>query len=127
MKLSILTSAALLFAVAAAQNETQPSTNVTQPLTNVTLPQINVTQTQPAFEKEDGVLPVLGPATPLACKAVTTILNALCSFANYDGCEETIAYTQCICVAQRDKAKVLTCARSELTTLLTGYCPTVYV
>ncbi|KAF9987717.1 hypothetical protein BGZ75_000188 [Mortierella antarctica] len=111
MKLSLLTSAALLFAVAAAQVQQQEFKKNDE-----------AAQTQPAFEKDDGVLPILGPATPLACKAVTTVLTGLCALANYDGCEETVAYTQCICSAQRDKVKVLTCARSVLTTLLNGYC-----
>ncbi|KAF9575193.1 hypothetical protein EC968_004129 [Mortierella alpina] len=102
MKLSLLTSAAMLFALAAAQAQQQE------------------------FQKDDGALPILGPATPLACKVVTTILTGLCTLANYDGCEKTVAYTQCICAAQRDEVKVLKCAHSELTTLLEGYCETSF-
>ncbi|KAF9965547.1 hypothetical protein BGZ70_004625 [Mortierella alpina] len=124
MKLSLITSAALLFAVAAAQAQQQ---EFKKSDANDTQPQVNETQTQPAFEKEEGAIPILGPATPLACKLVTTILTGLCALANYDGCEETVAYTQCICAAQRDPKKVLTCAHSELTTLLTGYCTSRFV
>ncbi|KAF9954252.1 hypothetical protein BGZ72_004723 [Mortierella alpina] len=116
MKLSLLTSAALLFAVAAAQVQQQEFKKDDGDK--------NMAETQPAFEKEDGALPILGPATPLACKIVTTVLTGLCALANYDGCEETVSYTQCICAAQRDQLKVLKCARSELTGLLTGYCET---
>ncbi|KAF9120054.1 hypothetical protein BG015_006171, partial [Linnemannia schmuckeri] len=97
MKLALFTTTVLLFAIVSAQARPQKS-------------------------KRDGAVPILGPSTPLACKVVTTILTGLCGLANYDGCEETVAYTQCICSAQRDKSKVLECARSELTTLLTGYC-----
>ncbi|KAG0356207.1 hypothetical protein BGX24_006463 [Mortierella sp. AD032] len=97
MKLALFISTALLFAIVSAQ-------------------------AQPQKFKRDGALPILGPASPLACKVVTTILTGLCGLANYDGCEETVAYTQCICNAQKDNVKVLTCARSELTALLAGYC-----
>ncbi|KAG0080833.1 hypothetical protein BGZ90_011108 [Linnemannia elongata] len=97
MKLALFTSTALLFAIVLAEALPQKS-------------------------KRDGALPILGPATPTACKLMTTIMTGMCSLANYDGCEETVAYTQCICAAQRDRVKILKCAQSELTTLLTGYC-----
>ncbi|KAH7038737.1 hypothetical protein BKA57DRAFT_474079 [Linnemannia elongata] len=96
MKLALFTSTALLFAIVLAEALPQKS-------------------------KRDGE-PILGPATPFACKIVTAALTGICSVANYEGCEETVAYTQCICAAQKDPVKVLKCAQSELTTLLTGYC-----
>ncbi|GJJ67996.1 hypothetical protein EMPS_00342 [Entomortierella parvispora] len=80
------------------------------------------TQTRPDFSKEDGVIPILGPATPLACKIVTTVLNGLCALANYNGCEATINYAQCICGAQNDRAKILACANNNLLGLIGGHC-----
>ncbi|KAG9068382.1 hypothetical protein KI688_010650 [Linnemannia hyalina] len=80
-------------------------------------------QVQPQKFKRDGAIPILRPATPSACKLMATILNGLCSFANYDGCEDSISYVQCICSAQNDRTEVLNCARHNLSNLLVGYCP----
>ncbi|KAG0025551.1 hypothetical protein BGZ82_009962 [Podila clonocystis] len=111
MKLALFTSAALLFAVASAQIQQQELKM-----------DDGIAQTQPDFKKEDGVLPILGPATPAACKVVTIILNGLCAFANYEGCEESVNYVQCICDAHSARSEILKCARGRLSGLLEGYC-----
>ncbi|KAG0086216.1 hypothetical protein BGZ93_000245 [Podila epicladia] len=84
MKLALFTTSVLLLAVASAQIQQQ----------ELKMDE-GIAQTQPDFEKEDGVIPILGPATPAACKLVTTILNGLCAFANYEGCEASVNYVQC--------------------------------
>ncbi|KAG0031692.1 hypothetical protein BGZ81_000782 [Podila clonocystis] len=115
MKLSLFTSAALLFAVASAQTQ-QQEFKVDE----------GIAQTKPDFEKEDGVLPILGPATPTACKIVTVVLTGLCAFANYDGCEASVNYVQCICSAHSVRSEILKCAHSSLSGLLEGYCQVPY-
>ncbi|KAF9345034.1 hypothetical protein BGX26_003619 [Mortierella sp. AD094] len=108
----LLTQVAVLIAVVSANGA---------PSANVVVSKNAAASKEGAASTNGGALPILGPGTPLACKIVTTTLNGLCVLANYDGCEATTAYVQCICQAQNNPAKVLACARN-ISGLLKGYC-----
>ncbi|KAK3835391.1 MAG: hypothetical protein JOS17DRAFT_737014 [Linnemannia elongata] len=97
MKLALFTFAALFWAVASAQ-------------------------VRPQTFKRDGAPPTLAPATPLTCHIIASTLSGHCALANYPGCEETLAYAQCICEAQNDPTQILKCATATLDGLLKSYC-----